>query len=51
MKKILWACELNTFGLINNYNNITVETKISVLFDTGTNTMILPVKILESIKQ
>lgn len=47
--KYFWTCQLYAISLIlkNNYNNsqdfnTTVNTNISVLFDTGTNAIVLP---------
>ena len=50
-QKMLWFCHLNAFGLSNSNNNkISVKTDFNILFDTGTNTMVLPYEILEEMK-
>ena len=50
-EKYLWACEMNAFSLINNNKTIklTSEKKVSVIFDSGTNVIILPLFYLEEI--
>ena len=56
-EKILWACQLNSLGFIkdpnnpDNEENIFIKTNTSVIFDTGTNLMILPYKIINSLKE
>ena len=56
-EKLLWACQLNTFGLLKNINNIKdeenifAEEDISIIFDTGTNLMILPYYFIYSLKE
>ena len=49
--KLLWTCKLHSFGLIskNNKINSTVDFGYNFLFDTGTNTMILPYFLLEKL--
>ena len=47
-EKLLWACQLNSLGLIKNATNfedeenIYIRENISVIFDTGTNLILLP---------
>ena len=50
--KILWTCRLYNFGLISedNERNISTSYKKSFLFDTGSNTMMLPLEILENLE-
>lgn len=50
---LLWTCKLHSFGLIskNNIINSTVDFGYNFLFDTGTNTMILPYFLLEKLKR
>ena len=50
---LLWTCKLHSFGLINKNNiiNSTVDFGYNFLFDTGTNTMILPYFLLEKLKR
>ena len=56
-EKILWACELNSFGFIGNKSsfqnsqNVFVKSNISVIFDTGTNTMLLPYNLIFALKE
>ena len=51
-EKMLWACKLSYFGLIKNtsdiyYNdNIIAKADISIILDTGTNSIILPYSII-----
>ena len=51
--KILWTCRLYDFGLISedNKQNISISYKKSFLFDTGSNTMMLPLSILEKLER
>lgn len=47
-EKMLWACNLKSFGLIQNISNIDdksnifAKADISVILDTGTNLLLLP---------
>ena len=56
-EKILWACELNGFGFIGNTSsfqnsqNTFVKSNISVIFDTGTNTILLPYYLIFALKE
>ena len=56
-EKILWACELNSFGFIGNKSsfqnsqNVFVKSNISVIFDTGTNTILLPYNLIFALKE
>ena len=56
-EKMLWACELHSFGIIRNLSNIKseenffIKSNISVIFDTGTNSLYLPYEILFSLKE
>lgn len=47
--KIFWACELSSFGLKNNdyYSHSDYETNL--IFDTGTNVIILPLKYYQDV--
>ena len=55
-EKMLWACKLSYFGLIKNtsniYDNINIIAKadISIILDTGTNSIILPYSIINYIE-
>ena len=44
----LWACEMSSFSIISNHFNITLTSKkkVSVIFDTGTNVVFLPLFFL-----
>ena len=48
--KIFWACTLNSFGFNNTNNYIYKNYDINIIFDTGTNSIILPIEYLEGIK-
>ena len=56
-EKMLWACQLNSFGLIKNRTNINdddntfAQAGISVILDTGTNVMILPYYLIYLIEE
>ena len=56
-EKMLWACQLKSFGLIKNISNITgndnifANADISVILDTGTNVMLLPYYLINSMKE
>jgi hypothetical protein len=51
-EKTLWACKLTNFGLIKNKTNLNdegnalIQTDISVIFDTGTNLILLPYYVI-----
>ena len=53
---MLWACKLSYFGLIKNTsdiydnNNIIAKADISIILDTGTNSIILPYSIINYIE-
>ena len=55
-EKMLWACKLNYFGLIKNTSNINgneniiAKADISIILDTGTNSIILPYSIINYIE-
>jgi hypothetical protein len=46
---MVWTCKLYTFGLISqdSSQNITAECGYNFLFDTGSNTMILPMETFD----
>ena len=50
---LLWTCKLYSFGLITNNgsSNSTVSCGFNFLFDTGSNVMILPKKIMDQLFQ
>ena len=47
-EKNLWACEMSSFSIVNNndYIKLTSKKKISVIFDSGTNAIFLPLYYL-----
>ena len=49
--KIFWAAELSSFGLKNNDHKATSSKKINIIFDTGTNFIILPTLYLKDIEK
>ena len=57
-EKMLWACKLNSFGLIKNLSNIIdneenmiIKADISVILDTGTNLIILPYNLINNLEE
>ena len=50
-EKNLWACEMTSFSIYSKAKNIklTSEKKISVIFDSGTNVIFLPLIYLQKI--
>ena len=56
-EKLLWACELNSFGLLQNINNLNdgenifAKSDVSIIFDTGTNLIILPHYLIYSFEE
>ena len=49
--KIFWACELSSFGLNSTDNYIHSDFESKIIFDTGTNSIILPLEYLEGIRK
>ena len=49
--KIFWAGEINSFTLKNSDHEVTSNKKIYIIFDTGTNFIILPMKYLNDIEK
>lgn len=45
-EKNFWSCELFSFGIINDKINSSINLNLSVIFDTGTNAIVLPRYIL-----
>lgn len=47
----LWACEMSSFSIVSNHFNMTLTSKkkVSVIFDSGTNVIFLPLYYLEEI--
>ena len=45
----LWACEMSSFSIVsfNNTFKITSKKKVSVIFDSGTNALFLPLYYLQ----
>lgn len=50
-EKSFWSCELFKFGIENNIINISINLNMSVVFDTGTNAIVLPRYILFFLKE
>ena len=50
-REIFWACTLSSFGLNNTGNYIHSDYEINILFDTGTNSILLPLKYLQDIQK
>ena len=48
--KIFWACTLSSFGLNHTNNYLHSDYENDVIFDTGTNYIILPMEYLNAIK-
>ena len=49
--KIFWAGEISSFTLKNNDHKVTSNKKINIIFDTGTNFIILPTRYLNDIEK
>lgn len=49
-KENLWNCILNSFSLNIKENKLLINTNISIIFDTGTNGIVMPKYILPFIK-
>lgn len=45
-----WACELSSFGLKGSHHSTESSYKTGIIFDTGTNMILLPMKYLDDIK-
>ena len=41
-----WSCKLFSFGILYNKLNSTIKLNLSIIFDTGTNSIVLPRYIL-----
>ena len=41
-----WTCKLFSFGIVNNKLNLIINLNLSVIFDTGTNAIVMPRYIL-----
>ena len=50
-EKRFWNCELFSFGITNKIINSSINLNLSVLFDTGTNAIVLPRYILFFLKE
>ena len=50
-EKNFWSCKLYSFGIINNAINSYINCNLSVIFDTGTNAIVLPRYILFFLKE
>ena len=47
---IYWACEVSSFGLKNSGNEIKSNRRFNIVFDTGTNAIILPLEYLNDLQ-
>ena len=47
---IFWACQVTSFGLKNNNYEIKAAINKNLIFDTGTNAIILPLETLYQLK-
>ena len=47
--KIFWACELSSFGIKNSEHYSHSDRETNIIFDTGTNFIILPMKYYQDI--
>ena len=45
-EKNFWSCKLFSFGILYNELNSTINLNLSIIFDTGTNSIVLPRYIL-----
>jgi hypothetical protein len=45
-EKNFWSCKLFSFGILYNELNSTIKLNLSIIFDTGTNSIVLPRYIL-----
>ena len=50
-EKISWSCKLFRFGIINDKINSFINLNLSVIYDTGTNSIVLPRYILFFLKK
>ena len=50
-EKNFWSCKLFSFGILYNEFNSSIKLNISVIFDTGTNAIVLPRYISSFIKK
>ena len=46
----VWACKIDSFSLKGSKNKATSNYETNIIFDTGTNHIVLPYKYLEDIK-
>ena len=46
-----WSCKLIRFGIINDKINSFINLNLSVIFDTGTNSIVLPRNIFSFLKK
>ena len=50
-EKNYWTCKLFSFGILYNELNSTIKLNLSVIFDTGTNSIVLPRYILSFLEK
>ena len=47
---MFWACEVSSFGLKNSGNEIKSNRRYNIVFDTGTNGIILPLEYITDLQ-
>lgn len=47
---LLWACKMNSMSLVNNGISLDVSGSYTVIFDSGTNVIIMPIYYIYKIK-
>ena len=47
---MFWACEVSSFGFKNSGHEIRSNRKYNIVFDTGTNAIILPIEYLTDLQ-
>ena len=49
--KTFWACEVSTFGIKNSYSKIESTQSCNIIFDTGTNIIMLPLAYYNDLRK
>jgi hypothetical protein len=49
-KKMFWTCKISSFGIKDSSNQIESEKEFDIIFDTGTNFLLLPYDYFEDLK-
>ena len=50
-KDIFWTCKISSFGIKDSSNQIESEKEFDIIFDTGTNVLLLPIDYFEDLKE